>query len=140
MDTLTKERRSWNMAQIRGANTQPERLVRSVLQRLGARFRLHRKHLPGHPDIVLPRYGLVVLVHGCFWHRHRRCRYAYTPRTRLKFWTHKFERTVARDKKVRRMLRQQGWKVAVIWECETRDPESLASRLGSLLREISPES
>lgn len=104
MDILTKEHRSWNMSQIRGKVTKPERIVRSVLHRLGARFRLHRKDLPENPDFVLPRYGLVVLVHGCFWHRHPRCKYAYTPKSRLEFWVPKFEQNVKRDKEVRRQL------------------------------------
>ena len=138
MDTLTKERRSWNMAQIRGKDTKPERIVRSILHRLGARFRLHRRDLPGNPDIVLPRYGLVVLVHGCFWHRHRRCKYAYTPKTRLDFWTQKFEQNVKRDKEVKRELKQLGWNVVVVWECETRDLEFLADRLADMLADNEP--
>ena len=138
MDILTKEHRSWNMAQIRGKDTKPERIVRSVLHRLGARFRLHRKDLPGNPDIVLPRYGLVVFVHGCFWHRHPRCKYAYTPKSRLEFWIPRFEQNVKRDKKVRRQLRRLGWNVIVVWECETRDIETLADRLADVLSENSP--
>ena len=135
MDTLTKERRSWNMAQIRGKDTKPERIVRSILHRLGARFRLHRKDLPGNPDIVLPRYELVVLVHGCFWHRHPGCKYAYTPKSRLEFWTRKFEKNVKRDKQVRRELKELGWNIIVVWECETRDLERLADRLAEVLAE-----
>ena len=126
------------MAQIRGKDTKPERIVRSILHRLGARFRLHRRDLPGNPDIVLPRYGLVVLVHGCFWHRHRRCKYAYTPKTRLDFWTQKFEQNVKRDKEVKRELKQLGWNVVVVWECETRDLEFLADRLADMLADNEP--
>lgn len=103
--------------------------MRSLLHRMGYRFRLHRRNLPGRPDIVLPRYGVVVLVHGCFWHRHPRCRYAYTPKSRKAFWTRKFESNVARDKVVRRELRKLGWKVIIVWECQTRDLEKLARRL-----------
>ena len=138
MDTLTKERRSWNMAQIRGKDTKPERIVRSILHRLGARFRLHRRDLPGNPDIVLTRYGLVVLVHGCFWHRHHRCKYAYTPKSRQDFWGQKFEQNVKRDKQVRRELKNLGWNVIVVWECETRDLEFLADRLADMLADNEP--
>ena len=129
MDTLTKERRSWNMAQIRGKDTKPERIVRSILHRLGARFRLHRTDLPGKPDIVLPRYGLIILVHGCYWHRHPRCKKTTTPKQNSNFWAAKFESNVQRDKKVRRELKKLGWNVLVVWECETRRVEELTERL-----------
>lgn len=134
-DLLTKDRRSWNMAQIRGKDTRPERIVRSILHRLGARFRLHRRDLPGNPDIVLPRYGLVVFVHGCFWHRHPDCKYAYTPKSRVEFWTSKFAQNVKRDRQVRPELETLGWKVIVVWECETRHVETLADRLTTVLSE-----
>ena len=133
MDRLTKQRRSWNMGQIRGKDTKPERIVRSILHRLGARFRLHRKGLPGKPDIVLPKYGLIVMVHGCYWHRHPGCRYAYTPKSRVGFWTTKFRKNVARDKETQTALEDLGWAVATIWECETRDIDSLTERLRELL-------
>ena len=126
------------MSRIRGKDTKPERIVRSVLHGLGARFRLHRKDLPGNPDIVLPRYGMVVLVHGCYWHRHPRCKYAYTPKSRLDFWHAKFKKNVKRDKKVRRELESLGWDVVVVWECETRDIESLAERLAAELASNAP--
>lgn len=133
MDTLTPAQRSWNMSQIRCRDTKPERVVRSVLHRIGARFRLHRKDLPGCPDIVLPKYRLAVLVHGCFWHRHPGCKYAYTPKSRVEFWHGKFEATVKRDQKTYRRLRALGWAVSVIWECETRDAEKLAATLKAML-------
>lgn len=136
-DKLSKAHRSWNMSQIRGKDTEPERKVRSVLHKLGARFRLHREDLPGKPDIVLPRYGLVILVHGCFWHRHPRCKYAYTPKTRVDFWTRKFKRNVERDRNVRRELKRLGWDVLVVWECETHDLATLANRLACALAEKS---
>lgn len=136
MDTLTKERRSWNMAQIRGKDTKPELIVRSVLHRLGARFRLHRKDLPGRPDIVLPRYGLVVFVHGCFWHRHQGCKYAYTPKSRVENWKNKFRQNVSRDRRTRRELEKVGWEVVVVWECETRQIDSLVARLAVILKRL----
>jgi DNA mismatch endonuclease (patch repair protein) len=132
-DILSKERRSWNMSRIRGSDTKPELLVRSLLHRMGYRFRLHRKDLPGRPDIVLPKYRTVIFVHGCFWHRHKGCKYAYTPKSRTDFWQNKFQGTVERDKRNRRELRKLGWKVIVIWECQIADRDRLISRLTRLL-------
>ena len=131
-DKLTPEHRSWNMSRIRGKDTKPELKVRSVLHRLGYRFRLHRKDLPGTPDIVLPRYQTVILVHGCFWHRHTKCKYAYTPKSRKKFWANKFSETVTRDERNRVALEEAGWFVGVIWECETRDPVHLETRIQTI--------
>lgn len=127
-DRISKEHRSWNMSQIRDRDTKPEIAVRSLLHRLGFRFRLHRSDLPGNPDIVLPKYKTVVLVHGCFWHRHRNCKYAYTPKSRTEFWETKFARNVKRDLEVRRELRKLGWKVVVVWECQLAKPDSLKKK------------
>jgi DNA mismatch endonuclease (patch repair protein) len=129
MDSLTPERRSWNMSRIRGKNSRPEILVRSLLHRLGYRFRLNRKDIPGKPDIVLPKYRTAVYVHGCYWHRHPGCHLAYTPKSNLNFWTRKFSRNIERDAEVRIALHGTGWKQLVVWECETRDQAALASRL-----------
>ena len=96
---------------------------------MGFRFRVHRRDLPGTPDIVLPKYRTVVFVHGCFWHRHAGCKYAYTPKSRVDFWLRKFEENVARDRKARRQLKAVGWQVIVVWECQTRDHEKLRERL-----------
>jgi DNA mismatch endonuclease (patch repair protein) len=120
MDRLTRSHRSWNMSRIRGKDTTPELLVRSALHRMGYRFRLHRKDLPGRPDIVLSRYNTVVFVHGCFWHRHPGCSQAYTPKSRLSFWQNKFNQNVERDAAVSAELQRQGWKVVVVWECEVK--------------------
>src|SRR5579862_5549375 len=110
MDSLSKERRSWNMSRIRSRDTKPERAVRSMLHRLGFRFRLASgRRIFGRPDIVLPKYRTVVFVHGCFWHRHRGCPFAYTPRSRLEFWMRKFDANIARDSTVTRQLRREGW-------------------------------
>jgi len=124
VDTLSKAKRSWNMSRIRASNTKPELIVRSALHRLGFRFRIHRKDLPGHPDIVLPRHRTVVFVHGCFWHRHRACKYAYAPKTRAGFWRRKFKKNVARDREVRAQLERLGWKVVTVWECECASPRA----------------
>ena len=133
-DSLTTERRSWNMARIRGRNTIPEKLVRSLLHRLGYRFSLHRRDLPGKPDIVMARHQTVVFVHGCFWHLHAGCRYARIPKTRRLWWTEKLSGNTARDKRHRNALRHLGWRVLTVWECETEQPEKLGRRLKRLVQ------
>lgn len=134
MDRISREHRSWNMSRIRGRDTKPEVAVRSVLHRLGLRFRLHRRDLPGRPDIVLARHRTVVLVHGCFWHRHARCRFAYSPKSNAEFWSQKFRTNVVRDQRDRRRLQGLGWRVVVVWECEATDRASLAKRLDAAFR------
>lgn len=118
MDTLTKEKRSWNMSRIKSKDTKPEMLVRSALHCAGYRFRLHVKELPGKPDIVLPKYKTVIFVHGCFWHRHKGCSDATMPSTNQDFWKEKFRQNVKRDKCEQAELKKRGWKVLVVWECE----------------------
>jgi DNA mismatch endonuclease (patch repair protein) len=117
------------MSRIRGKDTEPEKLVRSALHRAGYRFRLHSKQFPGRPDIMLPKHRTVVFVHGCFWHRHRGCRFAYTPKSRIAFWNAKFDGNVARDRRNARELRKLGWKVVTVWECEAGRPEKWLRRL-----------
>ena len=138
MDSLTPEHRSWNMSRIRSGNTKPERLVRSLLHRMGYRFRLHRKDLPGRPDIVLPGRRTVVLVHGCYWHRHPGCRFAYTPKSNLAFWQAKFNENVNRDQRQYGQLRELGWGVITVWECETKHLHTLAERLHSEIPNLAP--
>ena len=128
-DIVNAEKRSELMSRIKGRNTTPELAIRSIAHGLGYRFRLHRRDLPGSPDLVFPRYRTVVFVHGCFWHRHDGCRYAYRPKSRIQFWTKKFEENVARDERNEAALRNMGWQVLVIWECETRDQELVRARL-----------
>lgn len=128
-DILSRAERSEMMARIRSRNTKPELIVRSLLHRLGYRFRLHSAELPGHPDIVLPRYRTIILVHGCFWHRHPRCRYAYTPQSNQSFWLAKLEANRQRDRLTLRKLRNLGWNVLVVWECESRNLSALTTRL-----------
>lgn len=142
VDRLDKEHRSWNMSRIKSADTMPELIVRSVLHRMGYRFALHRKDLPGHPDIVLSMYRCIILVNGCFWHRHSRCKYAYMPKSRLGFWRKKFEENIERDKRKKRQLRTLGWKVFVVWECQIQNTHVLATRLSRLLTKpaIAPNS
>ena len=133
MDSISRERRSWNMSRIRGADTGPERKVRSALHRSGYRFRLHRKDLPGRPDIVMPRYHTVIFVHGCFWHRHAGCRLAATPKTRREFWADKFSGNVERDRRNIDELKDRGWRSLVIWECEIDDETAMMERIEAFL-------
>jgi DNA mismatch endonuclease (patch repair protein) len=128
-DTISKEKRSWNMSRIRAKNTKPEMIVRSALHKAGYRFRLHVSNLPGMPDIVLPKYKTVIFVHGCFWHRHENCRFAYTPKSRSAFWEEKFRKNIERDKFSHKELSEMGWKVLIIWECEIYDTDFMAKTL-----------
>ncbi|MCA3632241.1 MAG: DNA mismatch endonuclease Vsr [Methylobacterium sp.] len=127
VDRLTPERRSWLMSRVARKNTTPELRVRRAAHALGLRFRLHRSDLPGKPDLVFPRRRLVVFVHGCFWHRHPGCRMATSPKSRTEFWLGKFAANQHRDASVTAELEKAGWRVVVIWECETRKPELLAA-------------
>lgn len=129
MDIVDSHRRREIMSRIKGRDTRPELVVRQIAHGLGFRFRLHRKDLPGRPDLVFPRYRAVVFVHGCFWHRHEGCRYAYQPKSRVHFWTRKFRQNVARDHRNEVDLRSLGWRVLIIWECETRNQAALERRL-----------
>ena len=133
-DIFDPEKRSEIMSRIRGRDTKPELIVRRIAHGLGFRFRLHRKDLPGRPDIVFPRHQAVIVVHGCFWHRHPGCKRASSPKTRVRYWQNKFEDNVVRDKRNETALRDLGWKVMVIWECETKDHEAVAARIESFLR------
>ena len=131
MDRISGEHRSWNMSRIKSSNTKPEIIVRSLLHNMGYRFRLHRKDLPGKPDIVLPRYKSVIFVHGCFWHRHKGCKNAASPKTKKTFWREKFRANVERDRKVQKELNSMGWSILIIWECETSDIGSVTKIIGN---------
>ena len=123
------EQRSRNMSAIKSKNTKPEIAVRKLLHSMGYRFRLHRKDLPGSPDIVLPKYKTVIFVHGCFWHRHENCKYASTPKTRKEFWENKFKTNLKRDAEVQEKIKNIGWQSVVIWECETKKVDNLREKL-----------
>lgn len=110
------------MRAVRSRDTSPEFAVRRIAHRLGLRFRLHRRNLPGTPDLIFPRHRLAVFVHGCFWHRHLGCPRATTPKTRAAYWQAKFERTVDRDSAATAALNKSGWRVLIIWECWLREP------------------
>jgi DNA mismatch endonuclease (patch repair protein) len=132
-DHLSPEQRSLNMARIGSRDTAPEMTVRKLLHSRGFRYRLHDAKLPGKPDVVFPGRRKAVFVHGCYWHRHRGCRYAFTPVTRPDFWLRKFAANVERDARVIGELRCRGWQVLVVWSCETRDQAALASKLTDFL-------
>lgn len=133
MDCLSAEHRSWNMSRIRGRDTKPEVAVRSVLHYLGFRFRLTPVKLPGKPDVVLTRHRTAVFVHGCFWHQHDHCRFAYQPKTNVSFWTEKFRQTIARDHRTSLELQRLGWRVFVVWECQTDDRAALANLIATAI-------
>jgi DNA mismatch endonuclease (patch repair protein) len=124
MDTITKSERSQLMSRIRSKDTQPELAVRSMLHRSGYRFRLHRKDLPGRPDIVLPRHRKIILVHGCFWHGHT-CRLASQPKSNESYWSTKIQTNRTRDSRNLQALISQGWQVLELWECDIRKGTSL---------------
>ena len=129
------EQRSRNMSAIKSKNTKPEIAVRKVLHSMGYRFRLHGKELPGSPDIVLPKYRTVIFVHGCFWHRHKDCKYATTPKTRGEFWNNKFRSNVERDLEIKENIKNIEWRSVVIWECETKDIENLRGKIINIFNE-----
>jgi len=132
MDTLTVAERSERMAKIKSKDTKPELRVRQLVHNLGYRFRLHRKGLPGRPDLVFPSRRKVVFVHGCFWHAHEDCKVANRPKSRSEFWDSKFAYNRRRDAENQRSLEQEGWRVLTVWECETKSAK-LASRLSWFL-------
>ena len=130
MDIWSKEKRSLVMSKIRSKDTKPEIILRSSLHQLGYRFRIHKKELPGKPDIVLPKYKIVIFVHGCFWHYHKDCPEGRIPDTNSKFWKEKLLKNIERDKKHQDMCKELGWNVLIIWECE------LEKRLEEVLTKI----
>ena len=133
-DIMDRKRRSELMTAIRTRNTVPELAVRRIAHRMGLRFRLHRKDLPGRPDLVFPKHRLAVFVHGCFWHRHEGCRLASTPKTRTRFWTEKFAANVDRDARQEAALRKLGWRVLVVWQCETKVEAVMEHRLAGHIK------
>lgn len=125
MDHLSKEKRSANMAKIKSSNTKPELRVRSLLHKLGFRFRLSRNDLPGKPDLVLPKYKIAIFVHGCFWHSHEGCKKSHLPASNIEYWESKLSRNKKRDATSQHCLESLGWKVVIIWECETKKNDEL---------------
>ncbi|MCX6346170.1 MAG: very short patch repair endonuclease [Armatimonadetes bacterium] len=131
MDIFDKETRSRIMSTVKRADTKPEMVVRSIIYRLGLRYRLHRHDLPGCPDIVLPKYKAIIFVNGCFWHGHEGCSKAKKPQTNSAFWDAKLSSNVARDINIINELQHMGWRVIIVWECETRNQERLQLRLAT---------
>lgn len=127
------------MGRIHSKDTKPEMIVRSILHRIGYRFRLHNEDLPGKPDIVLSKYHTVIFVHGCFWHRHKNCPDATIPKTNIAFWENKLNQNVERDKRNQMALQQLGWKILVVWECETTKPDKLIKKLHAFLKIEKPQ-
>lgn len=133
-DIVSREKRSQMMASVRTRDTKPELLVRSLVHRMGFRFRVHRKDLPGSPDIVLSKHRKVVFVHGCFWHRHPGCSATTSPKSNADFWEEKFLTNMARDQRCQEALKEMDWEVLVVWECETRTHENLKRKLEAFLQ------
>ena len=134
VDVHTKTQRSFNMSRIRSKNTCPEMIVRSCVYRMGYRYRLHDKKLPGKPDLVLSRHRKVIFVHGCYWHRHSCKKGRSIPETRKKFWQTKLEGNKERDKRNRRKLNNLGWKVLIIWECQIKNQEKVIDKIANFLK------
>jgi len=133
MDIWTKEKRSQVMSKIRGKNTRPERIVRRILTDMGFRYRLNVKTLPGKPDIVLRKYNAIILVHGCFWHLHSRCKDGRIPKSRTEYWKPKLLGNKERDKKNILSLRRQGWRILKIWECDIdKNPQKVINNIRNL--------
>lgn len=131
-DTLSRDQRSWTMSRVPSYDTSAEMRVRRVAHRMGLRYRVHRRDLPGNPDLVFPRFKTVLFVHGCFWHQHAGCRRAMIPKTRSDYWKAKFERNRERDTRVDKALTEAGWRVEVLWECEVRHEDRVAEHLRSI--------
>jgi len=132
-EKITREQRSYTMRQVKSINTSPEVIVRKILHGMGVRFRLHDPKLPGKPDIILKKYATVIFVHGCFWHRHRNCARASIPVANSDYWHRKFERNMARDRAAISAIRRLGFRVLVVWECETQNLNRLEKRLRKCL-------
>jgi len=135
-DTVSKETRSRIMASVRQENTKPELVVRSLLHRMGFRFRLHRKTLPGSPDILLQKYCVAIFVHGCFWHQHPGCLLAKRPASNTEYWEKKLNDNIERDKSKLKELKHANWNTLIIWQCETKDEDALTLKLKNFLKMI----
>lgn len=133
LDTLSPQERSERMRRVRGRNTKPEMKVRQLIHAMGYRYRLHAKDLPGTPDIVFRRRHKAIFVHGCFWHRHKDCKLARLPKSRIEFWTTKLEGNRRRDIINQKMLNRMGWQFLIVWECELKDSQLLAQKIKTFL-------
>ena len=132
-DIVSRSKRKEMMSKVKQRHTKPEIAVRKLLHRLGYRFRLHSKKLPGTPDIILPKYKTVIFVHGCFWHQHEECRKARRPTSNVEFWNEKLDKNIERDKRKESELKDSDWKVLTIWDCEIKDENSLIEKVKHFL-------
>jgi DNA mismatch endonuclease, patch repair protein len=132
-DNLTPEQRKKAMSSVQQQNTKPEKIVRSLLHRLGFRFRKNVSSLMGKPDIVLPKYKTIIFVHGCFWHQHTECKKSRRPTTNIEFWNQKLDKNIKRDKETETELRNLGWKILTVWDCELKDKNLLIQKLKNSL-------
>ncbi len=132
-DHVNPEKRSAIMSAVHSKDTKPEMAVRKIVHAMGYRYRLHYADLPGRPDLVFPSRGKVIFVHGCFWHRHARCKYATTPKTRTEYWQDKFSANMERDCRNKRELKRLGWETLIVWQCELKNPVKLTERLNDFL-------
>jgi DNA mismatch endonuclease (patch repair protein) len=133
MDTLTPAERSERMSRVRSVDTKPEMTVRRLVHRMGFRYRLHNRKLPGNPDLVFARLGKIIFVHGCFWHRHGTCKNTRWPKSKLDFWKPKLEQNQRRDLASQKALRKAGWKLLIVWECQLKDQDKLAEKINRFL-------
>lgn len=133
MNHITRKHRSWNMSQIKSRDTLPEKIVRKVLTKLGRRYHLHSNKLPGKPDIVIPKINTIFFINGCFWHQHKGCKRKTMPKTHIDYWKLKLKRNIDKQKKDIKQLKRDGWKVYIIWECETKDNKGLTQKLKKIL-------
>jgi DNA mismatch endonuclease, patch repair protein len=133
MDTLTPAERSERMSRVRSVDTKPEMTVRRLVHRMGFRYRLHNRKLPGNPDLVFARLGKIIFVHGCFWHRHGTCKNTRWPKSKLDFWKPKLEQNQQRDLANQKALRKAGWKLLIVWECQLKDQDKLAEKINRFL-------
>ena len=133
MDNLTKEQRKLCMSRIRSRDTKPEKAVRKILTQLGLKYRLHNTKMPGKPDIVISKIKTIFFINGCFWHQHKGCKRQAMPKANIEYWGAKLKRNVEKQKKDIKLLRKDGWKVHIIWECETKDENSLIKKLKKIL-------
>ena len=136
MDSLTPEKRSWNMSRIPSTNTKPEELVRKYLFSKGFRYRKNDKRLPGKPDIVLPKYKTVIFVNGCFWHNHKDCQGSRLPKTNTDFWKNKLESNTLRDKQHYKELTDAGWRIIIVWECSLKNKQCIYDELEMVVKEL----
>lgn len=129
MDTFSRKQRSECMSKIRHKDTRPELVARKALTELGYRYRLHRKDLPGSPDIVMPRLKKIIFINGCFWHQHKGCKRSSMPKSNKDYWKPKLEKNIERQKKDVRLLKKDGWSIIVLWECETNNKDKMMKKL-----------